>query len=123
MNIDQFTKAYNESRNGCNYFVSHPLVRKFQYTDGVQEFAEGGCYWLLDILATELPAVMRSKGEHMVVLTLAVKDSKGQLTATGSEDRNIWSKRLDFTDMPAGAWDFYISDEGERFAMILPTEY
>ena len=123
MNTEQFTKAYNESRNGCNHFVRHPLVRSFQYTDGVQECAEAGCYWLLDIAATELPAVMRKKGEHMAVLTVKVKDGTGRLTATGSGEAKVWSKKIDSTDMPEGKWEFYITDEGERFAMILPTEY
>lgn len=123
MNTEQFTKAYNESRNGCNHFVRHPYVSKFQYTDGVQDCAKAGCFWLVDIAATELPTAMRKKGEHMVVLTIKVKDDKGRLTATGSGDVKVWSKKLDFTDLPEGKWEFYISDEGERFAMILPSEY
>lgn len=121
MNIEQFTKAYNESRNGCNHFVSHPLVRKFVYTDGVQECAEAGCYWLLDIAATELPAVMRKKKVVNVVLTARVRNGKGRLTADYQNE--VWSKRLDFTDLPEGEWEFLVYDEGERFTMILPSEY
>ena len=50
-----FHKAYNEGRNGANHFVYHPFVSHFQYSDGVQECAATGMYWLLDTAATELP--------------------------------------------------------------------
>ena len=40
MNTEKFLKAYNESRNGCNFFVRHPFARRFQYSDGVLECAD-----------------------------------------------------------------------------------
>lgn len=120
MNQLKFSQVYNESRNGANYFVRHPLVRRFQFSDGVQDLCALGCYWLLDILATELKI---PEGE-MCLVKVAVSNQKakieGRLSDDGAADYN---KKIDYTDMPTGEWVFYITNEGERVAMILPSEY
>ena len=74
MDIEKFTKAYGESRNGANHFVRHPLARNFAYSDGVQECAECGLYWLLDILATELPAYFKRNEDVSNQCIVKVKD-------------------------------------------------
>lgn len=123
MNTEKFTQIYNESRNGCNHFVRHPLVRFFQYSDGVQDLAEVGCYWLLDIAATELPKVMRKAGELHGILAATVKNGKARLTFGATDDVNLWTKKIPYTDLPDGTWSFELADEGERFAMILISEH
>lgn len=127
MDIDKFKSAFTQSRNGANHFVRHPLVRKFAYSDGVQECAEAGCYWLLDIAATEVPPVMRTKGETLVTLRVAVEDSTAMLSLYGSGDLFLdWTKKIDMTDMPGGIWEFLVADEVEGdtpFRMILVSEY
>lgn len=128
MNADKFKAVYNESRNGCNAFIRHPLVRQFAYSDGVQAMAETGCYWLLDILATELPAQFRKHEEesNTCVVTVKVTGSKAVIEAEFLDGRVAWSKPVDFTDMPEGEWKFYVVDEGHGatpYRMILLTEY
>jgi hypothetical protein len=124
MDTDKFKKAYSESRNGASYFVRHPLVRQFQYSDGVQECAEAGCYWLLDIFATELPAAMRKADTPVTYIEVKVEGSKAALRAVPYEGAEpIWSRDVDWTDMPPGYWNFELVDEGERFALILLTEH
>lgn len=123
MDTDRFTAAYNESRNGANCFYRHPLVRRFQYSDGVQECAEAGCYWLLDILATELPGVMRRHQESHGYIVVRVADGKATIAFEATEGRPLWTKAIPHTDMPAGDWTFEVSDEGHRFALILISEH
>lgn len=123
MDAQKFTQIYNESRNGCNHFVRHPLVRYFQYSDGVQDLAEVGCYWLLDIAATELPKVMRKAGEPHGILSTIVKNGKARLTFSPTDELNLWTKKIPYTDLPDGTWSFELADEGERFAMILISEH
>jgi hypothetical protein len=124
MDNEAFVKAYNESRNGCNFFVRHALARNFQYTDGVEEYAEAGCYWLLDIAATELPAVMRAKREVMAMLEVKVKGGKAKLALTAHDNElPIWSRRIDYTDMPDGNWVFELGDDGKMVSMILISEH
>jgi len=123
MNTEKFTQIYNESRNGANEFYRHWATSKFAYSDGVRDCAECGIYWLIDIAATELPAILRDCDEHLGVLTASVKAGKARLRMTGSCDLALWSKKIDWTDLPDGDWVFYIGDDGPRHTMILTSEY
>lgn len=124
MDEAKFKAAYNESRNGANYFVRHPLVRSFQYSDGVQECAEAGCYWLLDIIATECPKPLRRSEAGVSTVYVRVKDSKAKLSLEiGGQRPVLWDREITWTDMPEGEWQFELVDEGERFAFILITEH
>ena len=119
----KFKTIYGESRNGANDMIRHPLVKTFIMSDGVADCAEAGIWWLVDIAATELPAVMKKCNESMLVLTADVKKGVARLSATGAGDVQCWKRRIDYTDMPDGKWNFYIADEGDHRVMILPTEY
>ena len=124
MDSEKFKRIYGESRNGANGMVRHPLVRNVIYSDGVQDVAETGVYWALDIFATELPAMMRRCSEYMLVIKVCVKGSAARITATGAGDKVLtWSRDIDWTDMPEGDWLFYMSDDGDTFVIILPSEY
>lgn len=121
MDVEAFKSAYNAGRNGANEYFRHPLVPSFLYTDGVKDCAEAGCYWLLDILATELKVPV---GE-MAVVTVRVKGSTANIRAELYDDQNppALSKQVPFTDMPEGVWFFYINNDGQRRICILPSEY
>ena len=123
MNANAFKKAYGESRNGANQFFRHGLARGFVFSDGVNDCANAGCHWLVDIAATELPAVLRREDENMGTLTATVKKGKAVLTMTGSGDVHLWSRKIDYTDMPDGKWLFLITVDGPNSVMILLSEY
>lgn len=125
MNAELFKKIYSESRNGCNGFFFHPLARKFQYSDGVRDLAATGCYWLLDILATELPAQFVKHADISIDCYIQVKSAGGKAVIEGLFDDDVppWTRRIDYTDLPEGTWRFHIVDEGHRYAMILLTEH
>ncbi len=124
MNTEAFTQAYNQFRNGANFFVRHPLARRFQYSDGVQACAESGCYWLLDIAATEIPKVLRQHKEPLGILYARVSESQAELSLELEDDvPPAWKKSIPWTDLPTGEWVFEIVDERERVAMILITEH
>lgn len=127
MNEDHFITAYRESRNGTEHFYFNQLMPKFFYSDGVKECAEAGCYWLIDILASELPAKFIERQEYLCILTVSI-DCDNQAIITGNfedDDPNPYIKHLTFADMPEGDWTFYVSYEGPEFGyrMILPSEY
>ena len=124
MQAHEFIKVYNEGRNGANFFYKHNLVKYFRYSDGVQECAKTGCYWLLDIAATELPKKMRQTETQFLTLEIKVSSKKAQLSAVRDGDvLPVWWRKIDHTDLPEGEWKFLISDEEDTFAMILPSEY
>lgn len=124
MNTEAFKKAYGESRNGCNFFVRHWAVSKFQFSDGVQEVADTGCYWLIDIAATELPKCMKQAGAYSAFLEVRVENSAAFMALTVDDSLPaIWSRAMSWTDLPDGNWLFELADEGERVAMILISEH
>jgi hypothetical protein len=124
-----FEALYKESRNGANNFFRNPLVPKFFFSDGVKDCADAaGCYWLLDIVATEcLEPLGASKRSYMGIVTCKVSAGQADITLTDSDEAApIWSRHLDFTDMPEGEWKFILYNDignGSRFSFILPSEY
>lgn len=124
MNTSEFIRAYRESRNGANGFFFNPLYRSMAYSDGVKECAEAGCYWLLDIIGTECLKPLRAAANPMGIVEVTVAGGKAKVTLTdGDDEPPLWNRAIDYTDMPEGSWTFYLADEGERFSLILPSEY
>lgn len=126
MNTEKFKQVYTESRNGCNEFIRHPLVRSFAVSDGVRDLADTGVWWLLDIAATEIPAVLTGRGGYQGTFKAVVKDGRALLNFSVDDDDRSWEKRIDWTDLPDGEWQFLIANEGygdSPFRMILITEY
>jgi hypothetical protein len=123
MNTDAFKRAYGESRNGTDkYHRVNPFVRRFLATDGVKECAEAGCYWLLDIFATELPPLLKV-GDFGVIKVEVVGSKLRAVMETDDDKPPVWVKTVDYTDMPDGEWMFYINNDGEHVICCLPTEY
>lgn len=125
MDIDRFKHVYEESRNGADHFIRHPLVRHFVISDGVRDLAECGCWWLLDIVATECLVPLHNSGEHQGMVEVEVaEDNKATLSLTIADDvPPVWRRVIEFTDMPAGRWVFPLAKEDGRFVLILLTEY
>lgn len=125
MDTDKFLAAYRESRNGANGMFRHPLSRLFVYSDGVRDCAEAGCYWLLDILATELVDQFKQRPTHtFCIVTVDVQDSAAAITGEfEDDDPTPYRRNIDYTDLPPGEWKFYVERDGDNYVCILPTEY
>ncbi len=121
MKSEEFKRIYHESRSGANHFVRHWAARKFQYSDGVEACAATGLGWFLDICATELPQLI-PYGD-MGIVFIRAEDGMADLSMELQDDvPPVWQRKDIHTDCPDGTWMFYIVNEGERFAMILPEE-
>ena len=109
---DTIARLLAESRNGMNQAIRYnPMTPRFIISDGAELLAKtAGCYWLLDILATELePKLLRAinQGEVATVLVdMHVKeDGTARITATHADDAPaFWSRSIDSTNFPAGEW-------------------
>ncbi len=111
---------------GTEHWYRHPLnPRAVTFTDGAKAFAEdAGCFWLLDILATELVPLALKHG--IIFTTCTVKDGKARIAAnrdTGQPD--VWSKDIESTDCPEGEWPLWMGDGGpyDTVVIMLPSEY
>lgn len=104
---------------GTEHYYRHALSR-MTYTDGVQFFAEnagGGAYWFLDIVGTEL--IQIQKAEPFISIKLNAQDGKADISATDGNDKELWSRAIEYTDCPDGEWAFYLIDG----VMLLTREY
>lgn len=110
---------------GTEHYYRHPLSRRVVFTDGVKYFADTvGAYWLLDILATELPKFVLKHG--IIFIDCVVKNGNAALSArTDAGKPSLWERAIDFTDLPEADWLFYMVDGGPDDAVVimLPSEY
>lgn len=129
MNAEKFLSIYSETRNGCNDFYRHPLVPKFAFSDGVRDLADTGCWWMLDIFATEIPQLFKQHEEvsnQCIVTAVVPPDQVATLFAEFEDGVVAWKRGGIDTDLPAGRWQFLIANEGEGatpYRAILLTEY
>ena len=106
---------------GTEHYYRYPLnINNISYTDGVAYFAETvGAYWLFDIVATQ-PEILKTMREGLAVIELRVDtDSTAVLTCEDGNYNNTYTRIIEFTDCPAGAWRFYFTDN----VILLPSEY
>lgn len=130
MDTKSFIAAYSSSRNGTDSFTRHWLVRSFVFSDGVRECADAGCHWLLDIIATEaLPRFKRAlayEGYTQVTIEVIVKNDAAVIEMAAADNQPaLWTRAIEYTDMPEGTWTFLLSGgEGDGLhKLILLTEY
>lgn len=107
---------------GTEQWHRHPLNRNMLFTDGVKFIADTGgthgCYWLLDIIATE--AMAHHKTEPMVVTTLTVgTDETATMTIDDGNGKKLTKRDLTYTDMDPGTWVIWLVDN----VALLPSEY
>ena len=125
MNNEAFLKAYKEPRNGASFFVRHPLVHNFIFSDGMKDCAEAGCFWLLDVLATEVKSKQfNDKNSVLCIVQVTVKDLNCKITGEFFDgDLTPYKKHITYTDFPEGKWNFYLSYEDGKVICYLPSEY
>lgn len=135
MNEKAFRDAYAESRNGISTYYRHALIPSLLYSDGVQECAAAGCYWLLDVVATEVKEALHIESGKQdgylgtTTLVITAKDSKCDIAlwAGVPEELNngrdqwqgltlIFKKHLAYTDFPEGTWNFVLAAQEEANA-------
>lgn len=103
---------------GTETWYRHSLQKSFLYTEGVQYFAEhAGCYWFLDIIATEI--FQLQKQWPFLVIELDVVGTKAQIRTTDGNENQVWTRSVSFTDCPEGRFKFYLVDN----ICLLPSEY
>jgi hypothetical protein len=111
MNLDNFYGTEN-------YYRSNPFVPKMMHTDGVEYFCkEGGAYWFLDIIATEVYPMLRE--EPFISIALEVEDGSAMIYVQDGNEKDLLIKKIEFTDCPNGEYSFFLTDN----VLMLTSEY
>lgn len=105
-----------------SYHRHFPAMGPVVLTDGAKYFAEkAGAYWLMDIIATELPRLLKKEG--FLSITVDSKKGKAKLSATDGNKKAIWKKNIGHTDCPEGEWKFYFTLSNPYMVLMLTSEY
>ena len=107
---------------GTENWYRHGLARAVTYTDGVKFVAENcGAYWLIDEIALSNMTEKKLKMEEFQVWKFVVNVEKGTgvLTCEDGNDKNVYSKKITFTDFPYPEIKFFFTGN----VIMLPSEY
>jgi len=115
-------------RNGANNFYRHWFVKKFIYTDGVDEYLKrASCYWLLDKLATEGYNALKTQVPDSFYLKISVTESDGVglnncvIKIKDYLKNTIYEAKIR-TDHPIGKFRFVIAFDGDVVTWCLHAE-
>ncbi len=108
---------------GSEHWYQH-FQRRMLYTDGVKYLADNAqCYWLLDIIATDI--FRYTKLQEFIAIKVTVKDNSAVINCTdGNENKFKRDKHIKFTDMPEGEWKLWLVNNNDGTStLLIPSEY
>lgn len=93
-------------------------------TDGAIHVAkQAGAFWLLDAIAAQLRHKSRHKEDYFAVAKLEVSDSKGALTLDDGNGNVFATEKVHYTDYPDPEVTFFAQWDGNRWVLMVPSEY
>ena len=111
IDLSQFTGTEKYHKT----FLFNPTLK---HTDGVQYFAEtAGCYWFLDIVATEFYPL--TEQEPFLSSKMLVADGKAKIAVEDGDLKILKTKQIEHTDCPEGTYEFFLTDD----VLMLTSEY
>ena len=103
----------------------HRQNTKCVYTDGIMEYLEHAkAHWVYDIIESEMVQHVPKDEPGMTFLTLTVKDKKADMSlAIDQGEPPLWKKHIPLTNHVEGEIMFYVSYDGNRTVIYLPSEH
>lgn len=105
---------------GTENYYANPFYQWMRYTDGVKFFFEnagGGAYWFSDIIGTEMKKLTAT--EEFIVIELKSDGKSADIIGTDGNENEVYRRKIEFTDCPAGKWKFFLTDN----VLMLASEY
>lgn len=118
-------EVIDEIRNGVNGFYRHWAVRRFIYSDGVHDLAStANCFWLLDIIATEIVPLFLKNDEPLMTVRVVADARTARITGHFSDESTDYARSLEFADLPDCSFSLCLGWGGNNEAsLILWSEY
>ena len=112
---------------GSETFLRYsPLFPNVIITEGVRWLADAAeCYWLVDLIASHLPAVQKA-GETFAVVMVERTTGSGATFAIVDDipATTIFAdQKVDYTDFPLAVLKLYVGFDSENWTIMLPDEY
>ena len=86
------------------------LVKRSVYSDGMKALIDlAACYWLYDIIQTEVLDVLKKKNvPDTYYFTITSADTKCTLTLSDYNNEELWNREIGFTTFPDGTMNLHI---------------
>lgn len=93
-------------------------------TDGALYVAqEGHAFWLMDMISAHLMESKWHKKDYFAVAELRTNNNEGDFLLTDGNENKIAAVHLDYTSYPDEYIKLYCSWDGERWTIMVPSEY
>lgn len=93
-------------------------------TDGAIYVAEkAGAFWLLDLIVAQLREKKYHLKNYFAVAKLKVAEKKGDLTLDDGNGNVFAHYPIDYTDYPDPELTLFAQWNGERWVLMVPSEY
>ena len=119
--LDELRQFY-----GTEHYYRH--MPGLVITDGAKFLADNaGCYWLLDMVWSYLPALRKSRDTFfVVVLTKEGVLAPGAIFSIQDDippSKTYATQAIDYTDFPLDEIVLYLAASEDGFVLMLTTEY
>jgi hypothetical protein len=122
MNILKSIEQGASEGNGTNQYY-HRHNKSAVYTDGVKEFLlKAECQWLYDIIESEVYIKTKCLCPEIYYLNVISMDDEVDLILKTYQDDEIWSRHIEFSDLPQGNITLDVGWDGERQITCLSSE-
>lgn len=105
-----------------HYYRFSVITPNVLLTDGTKYLAESaGAYWLMDVIASHLPAVE----DGFAIATLTKTDTGAHFTLSDDDPpSSVWATQdIEYTDFPLDEVKLFVISNGSQWVILLPSEY
>ena len=116
----------DELRNFYGTEAYHRTNPGLLITDGVKFLADNaGCYWLLDMVWSNLPVLRKSRDTFFVVRYAGTPGESGLFSITDDipATQTYAVQTVEYSDFPLDEIVLYLSATEEEFVLMLRSEY
>lgn len=120
MNAAELEQSLAQFTGTTQYYQFHSDA---WLTDGALWLADHAhCYWLLDVFYSYL-FLLNGDEEGFTTLKLTKTGRRAMVAIDDGNDHLIASQLIEYTDFPLEAITLYAVFGGERWVILLPSEY
>lgn len=123
MNTLNAIKANLKHHYGSDNFTLHSISKASIASEGALDyFQQAECFWLWDIIATEVLTAVKSNREDTYYFKIISKDCEAELTLHDYRGNLLWNRKIGFTTHPDGEMDLIVGWNGVHSIICLRSE-
>lgn len=113
--------------SGTFHYYKLTLIPNVLFTDGMAFLAnEASCFWLMDLIAINLTMVIKKDHPQEDFSCIKFEKTEGDSCVVIFEDGNdneLFRQDVEYTDLEFEELKFFGQFDGEKWVVMLPSEY